>query len=250
MGPARSSRPARRSMALVSTPGRRTPRRSSCTCVTTRTRPPTSSIHTAVHGRPRHGPRTTTSIGSASRPSKPLLHRLRRGTAAAQPFRARGYDPRVTQSPAPVPDASARPRPIRRGPAELPFRFPDRGLAQALAAEREEPGWLRAERIQAWKAYEALPVEANQLYTPYIDLRGASLEEVRPYVNDGPPSLGDDLAALPNLARGVHVETFGHWLERYPDAFKSAIEGGAGLPADDKLAMLARGFWCHGRQVE
>ena len=142
-----------------------------------------------------------------------------------------------------------RPRPIRRAPADLPFRFADRGLAQALGAEREEPAWLRAERIEAWQAFEALPVEANQLYTPYIDLRGAALEDVRPYVTDGPPGLGDDFEGLAR-PDGVHLETFARWLERDPAGFRTAIEGGASLPAGDKLAMLARGFWSHGRHVE
>jgi Fe-S cluster assembly scaffold protein SufB len=146
--------------------------------------------------------------------------------------------------------APERPRPIRRSPADLPFRFADRGLAQALAAEREEPAWLRAERIEAWKAFEALPVEANQLYTPYIDLRAATLDDVRPYVTDGPPGLGDDLAALPPLPPGVRVETMSDWLARDPAAFQAALEGGSSLPEGDKLAMLARGFWSHGRHVE
>ncbi len=132
----------------------------------------------------------------------------------------------------------------------MPFRFADRGLAQALAFERDEPAWLRAERIESWKAFEALPVEANQLYTPYIDLRAAVLDEVRPYVEDGPPGVGDDLAALPQLQRDVVVETFHDWLARDPEAFRTAIDGGSSLPAGDKLAMLARGFWSHGRHVE
>ena len=143
-----------------------------------------------------------------------------------------------------------RARPIRRAPAELPFRFADRGLAQALAAEREEPAWLGKERIAAWTAFEALPTEANQLYTPYIDLRAASLDEVRPYVTDGPPGLGDDLAGAPQLPRGVHVETMSEWLAREPEGFRAAIDGGSGLPGGDKLAQLARGFWSHGRHVE
>src|SRR5262245_42541325 len=144
--------------------------------------------------------------------------------------------PRVTQTPAPSAAGAPRARPARRAPADLPFSFPDRGLAQALAAERKEPAWLRAERLEAWKAYEALPVEANQLYTPYIDLRAASLDEARPYVKDGPAGLGDDLAALPGLPGGVVVETMANWLERDPIGFKAAVEGGASLPADDKLA--------------
>jgi Fe-S cluster assembly scaffold protein SufB len=156
----------------------------------------------------------------------------------------------VTQSRAPAADAPFRPRPIRRTPAELPFRFADRGLAQALAAEREEPAWLRAERIEAWKLFESLPVEANQLYTPYIDLRAAALDDVRPYVTAGPPGLGRDLAELGQLPAGVRVETMSEWLERDPGGFRGAIEGGSGLPAGDKLGQLARGFWSHGRHVE
>jgi Fe-S cluster assembly scaffold protein SufB len=137
----------------------------------------------------------------------------------------------------------------RRSPSDLPFRFADRGLAQALAAEREEPDWLRAERIEAWKAFEALPVESNQLYTPYVDLRGAALDEARPYVLDGPASLGDDLLAL-TVPKAVQVETFAQWLARDPEGFRAAIDGGHTLPANDKLAMLARGFWSQGRHVE
>ena len=48
-------------------------------------------------------------------------------------------------------------------------------LVGAVAAERGEPDWLRAERIEAWKGFEALPMEGNQLYTPYLDLRDADL---------------------------------------------------------------------------
>ncbi len=141
----------------------------------------------------------------------------------------------------------------RRAPADLPFRFADRGLAQALAAERGEPDWLRAERIGAWQAFEALPVEANQLYTPYIDLRGAELLESRPYISDGPVGLGDDLRAIEAAGGppdGVIVETMAEWLDRDAAGFRAALEGGTSLPSDDKLAQLARGFWSHGRHVE
>ena len=153
--------------------------------------------------------------------------------------------------PAPTTDAPARPR--RRSPSDLPFSFADRALAETLATERQEPDWLRAERAAAADAFEALPIEANNLYTPYIDLRTAVLETAVPYVLDGPPGLGDDLRAIRSavtLPPGVHVETMGEWLERDPAGFRAAVEGGATLPADDKLAQLARGFWSHGRHVE
>ena len=148
----------------------------------------------------------------------------------------------VTQTPAPTA------RPARRAPSDLPIRFADRALAERLAAERGDPGWLLDDRLAAADAFAALPIEANQLYTPYIDLRAASLDDAEPYVLDGPAGLGDDLEGL-DLPAGVHVETFGQWLERDPDGARGALEGGATLP-EDKLAMLARGFWSHGRHVE
>ena len=40
-----------------------------------------------------------------------------------------------------APTRLAAERAGRRGPADLPFAFPDRGLAVALAAERSEPDW-------------------------------------------------------------------------------------------------------------
>jgi Fe-S cluster assembly scaffold protein SufB len=148
----------------------------------------------------------------------------------------------VTQTPAPTA------RPARRAPADLPIRFADRELAARIAAERGDPEWLLADRLAASDAFTALPIEANQLYTPYIDLRAAALEEAEPYFLDGPAGLGDDLQGL-DLPDGVHVETFGQWLERDPDGARAALDGGATLP-EDKLAMLARGFWSHGRHVE
>jgi len=162
----------------------------------------------------------------------------------------------------------------RRAPADLPFRFADRDLAQALAAERAEPDWLRDERLAAWQAFEATPIEANQLYTPYVDLRSASLDDVRPYIRTASDAAGApaELPDLPEAAdleiiednvravgaiiaadlleRGLRIETFGAWLARDPDGFRAAIEGGRTLPADDKLAQLARGFWSQGIHVE
>jgi Fe-S cluster assembly scaffold protein SufB len=169
---------------------------------------------------------------------------------------ALGYAPGVTSETAPAATttatATAGARAPRRGPADLPFRFADRALAETLATERAEPDWLLADRLDAAAAFDALPVEANQLYTPYVDLRSAVLDEARPYVLDGPTGLGDDLRALRAAVDvpGVIVETFSEWLERDPSGYRAALEGGATLPASDKLAMLARGFWSHGHHVD
>ena len=159
----------------------------------------------------------------------------------------------MTHAPNPEASVPARPpRAPRRAPADLPITFADRALAERLAAERDEPDWLRDDRIAAADAFDHLPVEANVLYTPYIDLRSADLDAAAPYVLDGPAGLGDDLSALDaaGLPGGVHVETMGAWLERDPAGFRRVIEGGSSLPADDRLAHLARGFWSHGRHVE
>ncbi len=182
-------------------------------------------------------------------------------------------EPTTSQSAASGEEAvsTARPRPARaarRGPADLPFTFPDVGLAKALAAERSEPGWLRAERIEAAKAYEALPLEPNQLYTTYVDLRAADLSSARPYIRTaseptarGSDGVPDGVAALIELredgvtslalapearAGGVILETFAAALDRDPDGLRAALEGGKSLPGNDKLAQLARGFWNQG----
>jgi Fe-S cluster assembly scaffold protein SufB len=170
----------------------------------------------------------------------------------------------VEPSTAPV----ARPRPVRRAPGDLPFSFADRALAGALSDERSEPDWLRAERLAAVDAFDSLPIEPNQLYTTYLDLRNAELANVRPYLRtasapnpiastrlpegvaglidlreDGVAGLAMEPAAI---AAGVVLETFGAALARDPDGFRAQLEGGAGLPSDDKLAALARGFWSQG----
>ena len=160
-----------------------------------------------------------------------------------------GYARPMQPSVPEIAPPTALPRSRRRAPADLPFSFADQALAEALATERDEPAWLRAERIAAADAYESLPVETNQLYTPYIDLRAAVLEDARPYLLDGPPGLGDDLLAL-DLPATVRVERMREWLDRDPDGFRATMEGGHTLPSDDKLSMLARGFWSHGRHVE
>lgn len=155
----------------------------------------------------------------------------------------------------------------RRGPAELPFRFADRGLAETLAAERSEPDWLREDRIAASRAFDARALEPNLLYTQYLDLRAADLFDVRPYVRTASAPAPTTSSALPDgvagiielvedgvatlalrpelHARGVRLETFGAALARDPDGFRAELAGGAQLQ-DDQLAALALGFWSQG----
>ncbi len=168
-----------------------------------------------------------------------------------------------------APARPSRPRPTRRGPAELPMAFADAALAATLAEERDEPGWLRVERQAAIERFEALPVEGNLLYTPYLDLRAVELETVRPYVRtasapSAPTPLPGDASGLIELcedgvtglalspeaaAAGVTLEPLDAALRRDPDGLRVQLEGGASLP-DDKLAQLTRGLWSQGVRLD
>jgi Fe-S cluster assembly scaffold protein SufB len=170
---------------------------------------------------------------------------------------------------APTPTEEAAParrqRPVRRGPADLPFSFPTVDLARELSSQRSEPEWLRDERIVAAEAYAGLPIEKNQLYTTYIDLRNSDLAAVEPYrttavrpaaadlEGEPPPGVAalievreDAVARLAIGARareaGLVIETLGSALERDPEAVRADLAAFV-LPVDDKLAQLTRGFW-------
>jgi Fe-S cluster assembly protein SufD len=170
-----------------------------------------------------------------------------------------------TETAAGSPTAAAPAPRVRRAPADLPITFADAALAEALGAERDEPAWLRADRLAAADAYARLPVETSELYTSYVDFRGADLFGARPYVRtatapatageipdgaDGIIELREDavlrLALAPGLAeRGVVLETLGAALARDAVGIREALTATA-LPADEKLAWLSRGFWSQG----
>jgi len=163
-----------------------------------------------------------------------------------------------------------RTRPSRRGPTELPFAFADRALVERLSNDGAEPAWLRADRLAAFQRFESLPIEANLLYTPYLDLRGADLMDAVPYGTSAalmPPatsaSVPADVAGLIELredgvatyalapeaeAAGVVLETFGQALRRDPDGLRAELEGGSSVP-DDRLAQLTRAAWSLGVRV-
>lgn len=168
--------------------------------------------------------------------------------------------------------ASTPPVRPRRRAADLPFDFATAELVEVLVAERGEPAWLAADRRDAFAAFATLPVEVNELYTTYVDLRPADLFGARPWVavearptTGGTPAApdGDAEAVIelredrvievaisdPARAAGLVVETFGAALERDPDGLRADLEGGSTLPADDKLAQLARAAWSQGVRI-
>ena len=100
------------------------------------------------------------------------------------------------------------------------------------------------------------------------DVHTAALEDVRPWIHTAsapapgaPDALPDGVDGLIDLredtivalarspaaaAAGVILETFGAALARDPEGLRADLEGGGSLPANDRLAQLARGFWSQG----
>ena len=86
-------------------------------------------------------------------------------------------DERAAGAPAASP--SFRPsRAARQAPGDLTFAL-DPAYVEARASH--EPDWLAAARRAAFDRFQALPVEGNRLYTTYLDLRLAQLEDVTPW---------------------------------------------------------------------
>ncbi len=157
-------------------------------------------------------------------------------------------------------------RTARRSPTDLPFSFLTREHVEALAADRGEPGWLREDRLAALAAFAALPLESNLLYTPYVDLRAASLEGAAPYLRTARTAtagsdLPDDIAgllevredgvaalALSEQARGAGVRllTLGELVRTDEALARELLAGGPLLPANEKLAQLSRAAWSQG----
>ncbi|MEO5941638.1 MAG: SufD family Fe-S cluster assembly protein [Candidatus Limnocylindrales bacterium] len=164
-----------------------------------------------------------------------------------------------------APDAPARPARIpRRSPSELTFILDE---ATVAAHAGIEPDWLTADRLAALERSRALPIETNQLYTTYVDLRTADLAgfapfDARPAAPDGPsPALPDgaagvaafrddhiDAMALDEGARdsGVVLDSLAGLVVRDPTLARRLLADEASLPLDDKLAQLTRAGWNQG----
>ncbi len=154
--------------------------------------------------------------------------------------------------------SASRPRPARRALDALSLPIDQSDLDRAIAGA---PAWLADDRREAFAAWERLPAESNLLYTPYIDLRAAHLEDAR---LDGPLDAPDVVAAEPpDDADGLIEFTDGALtaiglsrvarsagvvlrpLEADPDAVREGLTAGL-LPADDKFAQLTRALWRQG----
>jgi Fe-S cluster assembly protein SufB len=162
-------------------------------------------------------------------------------------------------------DAPARPaRAPRRAPNELTFIL-DEAFVEAAAATA--PEWLAADRRAAFARYRALPIETNQLYTTYVDLRTADLSVVTPWDSPAAAPAGVPLAlpegaagfaaftedridsmTLDDEARaaGVIVDSLAGLIGRDEGLARRLLGDAASLPLDDKLAQLTRAGWNQG----
>jgi Fe-S cluster assembly scaffold protein SufB len=159
-----------------------------------------------------------------------------------------------------------RVRAPRQAPGDLTLTFPSEAGIRAASASAGEPEWLLEDRLAAFARFVELPIETNQLYTPYVDLRAARLADVVPYGptdstasmpgilpegTDGLIELREDAVAALVLseqarAAGVVLETLQAALARGDEGVRALLEGGPLLPTDDKLAALTRAGWRQG----
>lgn len=139
----------------------------------------------------------------------------------------------------------------------------DKSTVDRIADYYAEPDWMRAARHAALARAAELPVESNQLFKTYVDLRMAKFAEIEPYVETGDAAevstvLPEGAAGLLAIsedrivaralsaeaqAAGVVLDTTTSALRQRPDllpAVKALVESGSSLPADDKFAQLAQ----------
>ena len=161
--------------------------------------------------------------------------------------------------------AASRPRPARRALDELSLPV-DGSLVERVGDG--DPDWLTADRRAAFEAFERLPGESNLLYTPYIDLRLAQLDDATvvseafsqhgaigtlPADADADALIeiddaGSVVVALSDaaVAASVRVGPLGADL----DAVRDALTSPEALAGDDKFAQLTRALWSDGVLVD
>jgi Fe-S cluster assembly scaffold protein SufB len=142
----------------------------------------------------------------------------------------------------------------------LKLPFAGEAIVRGLSASTNEPQWLLHDRLAGLAAYLDLPIETNNLFTLYVDLRQARFAEIEPYTETGDaPQVSDTTpegaSALIEVAEdrvvarglspqardaGVIVDTFANILKTRPQLLSDLIDGGKSLPPTDKFAQFAR----------
>ncbi|HEX2754390.1 MAG TPA: SufD family Fe-S cluster assembly protein [Candidatus Limnocylindrales bacterium] len=165
-----------------------------------------------------------------------------------------------------TPAAPARPaRAPRRSPNELTFTLEEATVAAHAVAE---PDWLTADRSAAFARYRALPIETNQLYTTYVDLRTADLTAVTPWESPAGAPVGGASQPLPDgaagfaaftedrveallldeatRAAGVVLDSLAGLIARDEALARRLLGDETSLPLDDRLAQVTRAGWNQG----
>ena len=165
--------------------------------------------------------------------------------------------------------APTRTAPARQAPTDLTLSFVDEATVRSVAVAAADPEWLLADRLEGLRRFEVLPIESNQLYTPYVDLRNAHLSAAKPYpagksgvaAAAGAAALPEGAAAYAEFAEdrlaalalspeardaGVILETLASLAARDPKLLRTLLEGGCTLPENDKLGQMTRALWTHG----
>jgi len=160
---------------------------------------------------------------------------------------------------------ASRARPARRALDELSLPVQREDLDElALVAGWPQPDWLMIDREGAFEAWASLPGESNLLYTPYIDLRAAQLQNARHPVSVAwqhvPADLPDEASGLLVISEGdvvasalssvamdagVELTTFAELHDRHPEQARALFDQ-FGLPTNDKFAQLTRAVWTQG----
>jgi Fe-S cluster assembly scaffold protein SufB len=160
--------------------------------------------------------------------------------------------------------ASPRPRPKRQGLTDFTLAVTRDDVA-AIHTAQAGPEWLLADRQAGFDAFEALPAETNDLYTTYVDLRGAHLGETELHraaaveaasielpagaagllvITDG--DLTGVALSTAATSAGVELTTLADLIVRRPERARELIDGATTLPADDRFAQLTRAAWSQG----
>jgi len=141
---------------------------------------------------------------------------------------------------------------------------------QELIARRDEPDWMRERRLEAWRAYQAIPMPARtDEEWRRTDLSRLRLDEIEPFAEDGdgqgtlvPPAERDERFAgflgfrdarrveytfdKKLAASGVIFTDLATAIREHPELVREYFMTRCVPPEDSKFAALHGAFWDNG----
>ncbi len=133
----------------------------------------------------------------------------------------------------------------------------------SISKAREEPKWLREDRLRALEAFRQIPVESLPLFVRHTDIRGTKVAALQPTADIKPRSEnpiydGGDQAALGTIEEGqvrevritkklrdkdFYFNEASGFLEMKPDLAKRILARDRALPANDKFGKMSRALF-------